>query len=47
LSLIIAGLDWAPIHSSWKIQPNVWIYNYKDSAKKSDVIVNLTFFLSF
>jgi hypothetical protein len=47
LSLIIAGLDWAPIHSSWKIQPNVWIYNYKDSAKKSDVIVNVTFFLSF
>jgi hypothetical protein len=47
LSLIIAGLDWAPIHSSWKIQPNVWIYNYKDSAKKSDVIINLTFFLSF
>jgi hypothetical protein len=47
LSLIIAGLDWTPIHSSWKIQPNVWFYNYKDSAKKSDVIVNLTFFLSF
>jgi hypothetical protein len=47
LSLIIAGADWTPIHSSWKIQPNVWFYNYKDSAKKSDIVVNLTFFLSF
>jgi len=45
--LVIIGLDWAPVHSSWKIQPNVWFYNYKDSAKKSDVVANLTFFLSF
>jgi hypothetical protein len=44
---VIVGFDWAPIHSSWKIQPNVWFYNYKDSAKKSDVVANLTFFLSF
>ena len=47
MSLVIAGLDWAPIHSSWKIQPNVWFYNYKDANKKSDMVVNLTFFLSF
>jgi hypothetical protein len=47
MSLVIAGLDWAPVHSSWKIQPNVWFYNYKDVNKKSDMVVNLTFFLSF
>jgi len=46
-SLVIAGLDWAPVHGSWKLQPNVWIYNYKDSTKKRDIVVNLTFFLSF
>jgi hypothetical protein len=45
--LTIVGLDWAPVHSSWKIQPNVWFYNYKDAAKKSDIVANLTFFLSF
>jgi hypothetical protein len=47
MGLIIAGVDWAPLHTSWKIQPNVWIYDYKDSAKKGDTIFNLTFFLSF
>lgn len=47
MSVIITGLDWTPIHSSWKIQPNVWFYNYTDAAKKSDIIVNLTFFLTF
>jgi hypothetical protein len=47
MGLIIAGVDWAPLHPSWKIQPNVWIYDYKDSAKKGDTIFNLTFFLSF
>ena len=47
IGLVIVGFDWAPIHSSWKIQPNVWFYNYKDSAKKSDVVANLTVFLSF
>jgi hypothetical protein len=46
-SLVIAGLDWAPLHSSFKLQPNVWFTSYQDSAKKSDVIFNLTFFLSF
>ena len=45
--LTIVGLDWAPVHSSWKLQPNVWFYNYKDAAKKSDIVANLTFFLSF
>ena len=45
--LAIVGLDWAPVHTSWKIQPNVWFYSYKDAAKKSDIVANLTFFLSF
>ncbi len=47
LSLIIAGFDWAPLHKSMRIQPNVWYYSYADSTKKNDVIFNLTFFLSF
>jgi len=54
MSLIIAGLDWAPFHGSWKLQPNVWFYSYADgtrynagAAKNSDVMFNLTFFLSF
>ena len=46
MGLIIAGLDWTPRHASWKIQPNVWIYDYND-ARKGDVVFNLTFFLSF
>jgi hypothetical protein len=54
MSLVIAGFDWAPFHPSWKIQPNVWLYNYKDglrynanATKDSDIVFNLTFFLSF
>lgn len=54
MSLVIAGLDWAPFHASWKLQPNVWLYNYKNglrynanATKNSDVVFNLTFFLSF
>ena len=47
LCLAIVGFDWAPIHGSWKIQPNVWFYSYKDAAKKGDIVANLTFFLSF
>jgi hypothetical protein len=54
LSLVIAGLDWAPYHSSWKLQPNVWFTNYANgvrynanATKNSDVVFNLTFFLSF
>jgi hypothetical protein len=46
-SLIILGADWTPYHPTWKVQPNVWIYNYKDSAKKTDVVGVITFFLSF
>jgi hypothetical protein len=54
MSLVIAGFDWAPYGATWKIQPNVWFYNYKDgvrynanAAKNSDIVFNLTFFLSF
>ncbi len=54
MSLAIVGLDWAPYHASWKLQPNVWFYNYKNpkyyataATSKSDVAFNLTFFLSF
>jgi hypothetical protein len=54
MSLAIAGFDWAPYSATWKLQPNVWFYNYKnglrynaDATKNSDVVFNLTFFLSF
>lgn len=54
MNLTIVGLDWAPIHSSLKLQPNVWIYNYTNgtrynaaAAKNTDVVFNLTFFMSF
>lgn len=54
MSLVIAGLDWAPYHASWKLQPNVWLYRYKNpkfysaaATSKNDVAFNLTFFLSF
>ena len=54
MSLIIAGLDWAPYHASWKIQPNIRFYNYTDgtrynanATKNSDIVFNMTFFLSF
>ena len=54
MTLVIAGFDWAPFHPSWKIQPNIWFYNYADgtrylasATKNSDVVFNLTFFLSF
>jgi hypothetical protein len=46
-NLVIGGLDWAPFHKSWKLQPNIWYVTYADSAKKDDVIFNLTFFFSF
>jgi hypothetical protein len=46
-SLVVAGLDWTPVHSSFKLQPNVWYYAYEDGAKKDDAVFNLTFFLSF
>jgi hypothetical protein len=47
ISLVIAGFDWAPVHKSMKLQPNIWYRTYANSAKKDDVILNLTFFLSF
>jgi len=54
MSLAIAGFDWTPFHKSWKLQPNVWFVNYCDgtrynanATKNSDIIFNLTFFLSF
>jgi hypothetical protein len=46
-SLVIAGVDWTPIHKSWKLQPNVWYYTHQSDLKKDDLIFNLTFFLSF
>lgn len=54
MSLVIAGFDWAPYHASWKLQPNIWFYNYTNgvrynanATKNSDIVLNLTFFLSF
>jgi hypothetical protein len=47
ISLIIAGLDWAPLDKSFKLQPNIWVYGYKDPLKKNDFIFNLTFLMSF
>lgn len=54
MGLVIAGFDWAPFHKSWKLQPNIWYYTYKDglrynasATKDSDFAFNLTFFLSF
>ena len=47
VSLIIAGFDWAPVHKSMRIQPNVWIRTYADPEKENDIIFNLAFFLSF
>ncbi len=54
MSLLIAGFEWAPYNASWKLQPNVWFYHYTNgvrynanATKNSDVVFNLTFFLSF
>jgi hypothetical protein len=54
MSLAIVGVDWAPYHASMKLQPNVWFVNYKNgvlynanATSNSDIIFNLTFFLSF
>jgi hypothetical protein len=46
-NLVMAGFDWAPVHKSWRLQPNIWYYTYADSARKADAVFNLTFFLSF
>jgi len=45
--LIILGADWTPVHSAWRVQPNVWVYTYEDAARKTDVAGVITFFLSF
>jgi len=54
MSLVIAGFDWAPYSATWKLQPNVWFYRFEDglrynasATKNTDVVFNLTFFLSF
>ncbi len=54
MSLLIAGFEWVPFHASWKLQPNVWFTNYANGVRynanatgNSDVVFNLTFFLSF
>lgn len=45
--LIILGLDWAPVSTTWKLQPNIVVTDYADSTKKTDVTAQMTFFLSF
>jgi hypothetical protein len=54
MNLLIVGLDWAPLHKSMKLQPNIWFTHYKDgtlynanATSCSDVVFNMTFFLSF
>jgi len=54
MNLVIAGFDWAPYSATWKLQPNVWFYRFEDglrynasATKNTDVVFNLTFFLSF
>jgi hypothetical protein len=54
MTLMIVGLDWAPMHSSLKLQPNIWLTHYKDGTQykatatsNSDLAFNLTFFMSF
>ncbi len=47
INLIIAGLDFIPVNSSFKIQPNIWYYTYADPEKKNDLVFNLTFYYTF
>jgi hypothetical protein len=47
MNLIIVGLDYIPVNSSFKIQPNFWFYSYPDPEKKNDVVFNLTFYFRF
>jgi len=35
------------MNSSFKLQPNIWVYDYQDPLKKNDVIFNLTFMMAF
>lgn len=46
-SLVILGLDWFAWGATGRLQPNIWIHSYGDSAKKTDIVFNMTFFLSF
>lgn len=46
-NLVIAGIDWAPLGPSMRLQPNIWFYSYEDKNKKDDLIFQFTFFLSF
>ncbi len=45
--LVIAGLDWTPWVANVRIQPNIWFFDYTDTAKTDDVYFALTFFMSF
>lgn len=54
MDLTIVGLDWAPLHTSLKFEPNIWFYQYKDgvlynahATSNSDIAFNMTFYLSF
>jgi hypothetical protein len=47
VSLVIVGFDWIPIHSTFHIQPNLWLYSYQDSAKKNDIFLAVTLFMEF
>jgi hypothetical protein len=47
VNLVIAGVDWAPLGPSMRLQPNIWFYSYEDKNKKDDLIFQFTFFLSF
>lgn len=46
-ALIIAGFDWFAWGKTCRIQPNVWIYDYENSAKKGDIVGVVTFFMTF
>lgn len=45
--LVILGGDWAPVSTTWKLQPNVMITTYASDARKTDVTAQMTFFLAF
>jgi len=45
--LIILGLDWIPVSTTWKLQPNVLISDYADVNKKTDITAQMTFFMAF
>jgi hypothetical protein len=47
IRLVIAGLDWAPWTTNVRIQPNIWFFDYTDTAKTDDIYFALTFFLTF